>query len=165
VTVLACVYLGAEALHIVLVPVLVFGLGPIPALGATGAGIATMISFAASSAVLIVVPRLGPHRVTLSLRGIRLRRAMFGEILTVGVRCRLPPVQQPRAGDADRLCRLLGTTALAGFGIGVRLEYLLYPINFGLGAGVLAMVGTNIGARQYERAGQIAWIGTGCRPA
>jgi Na+-driven multidrug efflux pump len=43
----------------------------------------------------------------------------------------------------------------------VRLEYLLYPINFGLGAGVLAMGGTSIGARRYARAGQIAWIGTG----
>jgi Na+-driven multidrug efflux pump len=56
---------------------------------------------------------------------------------------------------------LLGTAALAGYGIGVRLEYLLYPINFGLGAGVLAMVSTNLGARQFERAGRIAWIGTG----
>jgi hypothetical protein len=47
---LAVVYLAAEALHIVLVPVLMFGLGPLPPLGITGAGIATVASFTASSA-------------------------------------------------------------------------------------------------------------------
>jgi Na+-driven multidrug efflux pump len=56
---------------------------------------------------------------------------------------------------------LLGATSLAAFGAAVRLEYLLYPLNFGLGAAVLAMVGSNIGARQFERAAHIAWIATG----
>src|SRR5437764_107818 len=58
---------------------------------------------------------------------------------------------------------------LAGFGVAVRLEYLLYPLAFGLGAGVLAMVGTNIGAGKVARAARIAWTGaalaagiTGC---
>jgi Na+-driven multidrug efflux pump len=56
---------------------------------------------------------------------------------------------------------VLGTTSLAAFGAAVRLEYLLYPLNFGLGAAVLAMVGTNIGARQFSRAARIAWIAVG----
>ena len=56
---------------------------------------------------------------------------------------------------------LLGATSLAAFGAAVRLEYLLYPLNFGLGAAVLAMVGSNIGARQFERARRIAWIAVG----
>ena len=47
-TILAVVYLAAEALHILLVPVLMFGFGPLPPLGITGAGIATVASFAAS---------------------------------------------------------------------------------------------------------------------
>jgi Na+-driven multidrug efflux pump len=51
----------------------------------------------------------------------------------------------------------LGAAQLAGFGIAVRLEYLLYPLAFGLGAGVLGMVGTNIGAGNFARAGRIAW--------
>jgi Na+-driven multidrug efflux pump len=46
---------------------------------------------------------------------------------------------------------------LAGFGVAVRLEYLLYPLAFGLGAGVLAVVGTNIGAGNLARAERIAW--------
>src|SRR5262249_57224167 len=51
-TVLAVVYLAAEALHIALVPALMFGIGPLPPLGITGTGLATVISFTASSAVL-----------------------------------------------------------------------------------------------------------------
>jgi Na+-driven multidrug efflux pump len=47
----------------------------------------------------------------------------------------------------------------------VRLEYLLYPLAFGLGAGVLAMVGTNIGAGNFARAARIAWIAAGLAAA
>src|SRR5262249_16747370 len=50
--VLAVVYLAAEALHIALVPTLMFGIGPLPPLGITGAGVATVASFTASSAIL-----------------------------------------------------------------------------------------------------------------
>jgi hypothetical protein len=52
-----------------------------------------------------------------------------------------------------------GATALAGYGIGSRLEYLQIPIVFGLGATLVAMVGTNVGAGQLERARRIAWTG------
>ena len=54
-----------------------------------------------------------------------------------------------RAGDA----------AIAGYGIGSRLEYMLVPISFGIGATLTALVGTNIGARQYARAQRVAWSG------
>ena len=50
--ILAIVYVAAEGLHIALVPLLVFGIGPLPPLGITGAGIATVASFTASSIVL-----------------------------------------------------------------------------------------------------------------
>jgi putative MATE family efflux protein len=166
VALLAYVYLGAEALHFALVPLLVFGAGPIPALGVAGAGIATVTSFAASTLVLAVYLASGRSTVTLSLRGVRLQRAMFGEILRVGLPISMLPLFNNVAlAVITAYASVLGTTALAGFGIGVRLEYLLYPINFGLGAAVLAMVGTNIGAGQSTRAGQIAWIGTGLSTA
>lgn len=59
----------------------------------------------------------------------------------------------------------LGAPALAAFGAAVRLEYLIYPLAFGLGAGLLSMVGTNIGAGNPVRATRIAWTGaalSGC---
>ena len=49
--------------------------------------------------------------------------------------------------------------ASAGYGTGSRVEYLLVPRVFGLGGPLVAMVGTNIGAGQRDRAMRAAWIG------
>src|SRR5262249_24381375 len=62
-------------------------------------------------------------------------------------------------GIATGLVGQFGPAAIAGYGTGSRLEYLLVPLVFGLGGPIVAMVGTNIGAGQYERALRIAWIG------
>jgi putative MATE family efflux protein len=162
VAVLAYVYLGTEVLHIALVPALMFGLGPVPALGITGAGLATVISFAASTAMLAWYLASGRTSVPLSLRGIPFERRLFGEILRVVAPMSLAPVLNNVAlATLTTYAGLLGATSLAAFGAAVRLEYLLYPLNFGLGAAVLAMVGSNIGARQFERAARIAWTAVG----
>jgi Na+-driven multidrug efflux pump len=52
-----------------------------------------------------------------------------------------------------------GNAAIAGYGIGSRLEYMLVPISFGIGATLTTLVGTNIGARQHARAQRLAWSG------
>ena len=162
VAILAYVYLGAEVLHIALVPTLVFGLGPVPALGITGAGLATVIAFSASTATLAWYLASGRTSVALSLRGFKFERRQFGEILRVGAPMSLAPVLNNVAlATLTAYAGLLGATSLAAFGAAVRLEYLLYPLNFGLGAAVLAMVGSNIGARQFTRAARIAWTAVG----
>lgn len=157
-TVLAIVYLAAEALHIVLVPILMFGFGPLPPLGIAGAGIATVASFTASGAVLAWYIASGRTAIRLSLRGVRLDRRLFVEILRVGAPMSLQPVFNNLAlALLTGFVAALGAAHLAGFGIAVRLEYLLYPLAFGLGAGVLSMVGTNIGAGNFPRAARITW--------
>lgn len=155
---LAVVYVAAEVLHVLLVPALVFGVGPIPPLGITGAGIATVTSFSLSTLVLAWYLASGRTPVTLSLRGVRLDRRLFREILRVGAPLSLQPILYNFSLAAlTGYAAMLGATALAGFGAAVRLEYLMYPLVFGLGAAVVAMVGTNIGARQFARAVRIAW--------
>ena len=54
-----------------------------------------------------------------------------------------------------------GTEALAGYGLGARLELMLVPIAFGVGAALTAAVGANVGARQFAHARRIAWTGAG----
>jgi putative MATE family efflux protein len=157
-TVLAVTYVAAEALHVVLVPMLVFGVGPIPALGITGAGLATVTSFTASTAVLAWYIASGRTALSLSLRSVRLERRFFTEILRVGAPMSLQPVlNNVTLATLTAFVGTLGPAALAGFGVAVRLEYVLYPLAFGLGAGVLALVGTNVGAGQVARAARIAW--------
>jgi Na+-driven multidrug efflux pump len=58
-----------------------------------------------------------------------------------------------------------GTAALAGYGMGARLEYLQIPLVFGLGSALVTMVGTNIGAGQRLRARRVAWVGAGIAAA
>ena len=52
-----------------------------------------------------------------------------------------------------------GTEALAGYGLGARLELMLVPLSFGIGAALTAAVGANFGAQQYARARRVAWTG------
>ena len=58
-----------------------------------------------------------------------------------------------------------GRDALAGFGIGVRFEFLLIPIAFSIGVAGVPMVGTAIGAGNVARARRIAWTGGGLAAA
>ena len=60
---------------------------------------------------------------------------------------------------ATGLAGLVSPAAVAGYGTGARLEYLLVPLVFGLGAPVAAMVGTSIGAGDRKRALRVAWTG------
>ncbi len=53
-----------------------------------------------------------------------------------------------------------GTDALAGYGLGARLELMLVPLSFGVGAALTAAVGANFGAKQFARARRIAWTGS-----
>jgi Na+-driven multidrug efflux pump len=56
-----------------------------------------------------------------------------------------------------RLVAGFGTEALAGYGIGARLEFLLVPVVFAVGVASVPMVGMAMGARNIERARRIAW--------
>jgi Na+-driven multidrug efflux pump len=100
--------------------------------------------------------------VRLCLTGIRLRWALFADILRVGAVAALITVQTNLTiAIATALVGALGPAAIAGYGVGTRLEYLLIPLVFGLGGPLVAMVGTNIGAHRPDRALQVAWIGAG----
>jgi putative MATE family efflux protein len=160
--ILAVVYVAAEALHIGLVPALMFGIGPLPPLGIAGAGIATVASFTASSAVLAWYIVSGRTAIRTSFRDVRLSRRLFVEILRVGAPMSLQPViTNLGLAVLTGFVGALGAAHLAAFGIAARLEYLLYPLAFGLGAAVIALVGTNLGAGRAKRAVRATWIATG----
>jgi len=83
------------------------------------------------------------------LRLVALRWSPFREILRVGAVASLTSVQtNVTVALTTALAASFGTEAVAGYGTGARLEYLLVPLVFGLGGPLVAMVGTNIGAGQ-----------------
>jgi len=142
-------------------PLLIFGWGPIPAMGIAGGGVAVLATTALMNAVLGWYILSG--RCVVRLRRARLSGPMFADILRVGgvgaistLQTSLTVVLTTAIVGAHG-----GPDAVAGYGTGARLEYLLIPLVFGLGAPMVAMVGTNIGAGQRQRALRIALTGGG----
>ena len=104
--------------------------------------------------------RSGRSVVRIAFSGIRFRWLLFSDILRVGLVAALITVQTNLTiAIATGLVGAFGPAAIAGYGTGSRLEYLLIPLVFGLGGPLVAMVGTNIGADRPERAVRVAWIG------
>jgi putative MATE family efflux protein len=148
------------AVLIPLSPCLIFGFGPLPRLGVAGGAVAVLIYYAIGSVALVAYLRSGRSIVRLSLFGIRLRWPLFADILRVGAVAALITVQTNLTiAIATGLVGAFGPAAIAGYGTGSRLEYLLIPLVFGLGGPLVAMVGTNIGAGRRDRALRVAWIG------
>lgn len=142
-------------------PLLIFGFGPIPALGIAGGGMALVLYYAGGALVLGWYILSG--RNLARFRRVPLRWPLFRDILRIGAVGAIGSViTNVTIGGATSLVgAAAGTDAVAGFGTAARLEYLMIPLVFGLGAPLVALVGTNIGAGHQERALRIALIGGG----
>ena len=150
---------GAAAL-LPLSPCLIFGWGPFPRLGIAGGATAVLAYYGLGSLALAFYLWSGRCVVRPSLRGGGLRWPLFADILRVGAVAALITVQTNLTiAIVTGIVGRFGASAIAGYGTGSRLEYLLVPIVFGLGGPLVAMVGTNIGAGRRERALRVAWIG------
>lgn len=154
----ALVTLIGASILIPLSPALIFGFGPFPRMGVAGAGIAVCTYYVLASIALIVY--LASGRATLLLRIVPLQFRLFRLILSVGLLSAIGTLQTNittvlLTGAAGSF----GTEALAGYGIASRLDYLLVPLLFGVGTGVLTMVGINVGGGHSGRARRIAWTG------
>jgi MATE family, multidrug efflux pump len=95
------------------------------------------------------------------LGGLALQGRLFWDILKVGL------IASFSAFTANLTAMLVtglvgrfGVAALAGYGIGVRLEFMLVPLAFGIGSGLTTLVGVAAGANDWKRAVRAAWIGS-----
>jgi MATE family, multidrug efflux pump len=140
-------------------PCLIFGVGPFPALGIAGAGIAVVSTNAMTAAALALYLAWG--RAVVRFAWVRPRARLFAEILRVGAVASVTTLQTTLTVmlATGLVGASAGPAAVAGYGTGNRLEYLLVPLAFGFGAPLVALVGTNLGAGQRERALRIAFTG------
>ena len=154
----ALALVGGAIIHVPLSAALVLGLGPFPQLGIAGAGVAYLIGqgcAAATTAAYLWRSPLRPERPDL-----RLQTPLFREILRVGAISSLSALLTVlTAVVLTGLVGRFGTAALAGYGVGVRLELLQVPLVFAIGQALVALVGVNIGAGRAARAKRIAWSG------
>ena len=141
-------------------PSLILGWGPFPRLGVAGGAVSVIAYYAIGSLALAAYLWSGRSVLRPSFARFRFQPRLFRDILRVGGVAALITLQTNLViVIATALVGRFGPAAIAGYGVGSRLEYLLVPLVFGLGGPLVAMVGTNIGAGRRQRALRITWTG------
>ena len=131
-----------------------------PKLGLVGSAWSMIItsSFMAVACVIKLLSAKSP--IKLKIQKITFEKNLFEDIFSVALPASLSPIFT--VGTVLVLTGLIGqfgTSAIAGYGIGSRVEFLLIPIVFSIGTAMTTMVGTNIGANNIDRAERIGMIG------
>lgn len=147
--------------NIILDPLMIFGVGPFPEMGVTGAAWATVISEGLGSLIALSLIFLGFSRVHVRLSEFRVDFPTIMKILEIGV-----PASAQMSLRGFMMVFLMafvagfGTMAVAAYGVGLRLNMIVMMPGFGFAAAAATLVGQNLGAKAPKRASQSAWTAT-----
>jgi putative MATE family efflux protein len=148
----------AAIVQIVVGGTLGLGLAGLPQFGMRGVAAGQLAAFSLGAIFLSWYLISGRSRLTLNFSAFTFQRDMFIDILKVGAVSCLSPLQSVLTILIfTKILAGFGTEALAGYGMGSRLEFLLIPIAFAFGVASVPMVGMAIGAGLVTRARQVAW--------
>jgi Na+-driven multidrug efflux pump len=140
-------------------PVLAWLLAEPAGMGLAGIGAASAATFTAAGVSMGVVVMRGGSGFIPSFKA-RPSAQLFKRILAVGATaCVLTVVANLTTILVTAQLRQYGTAAVAAYGISARMEFLMVPLAFGVGAALTALVGGATGARDWHTARRIAWLG------
>jgi putative MATE family efflux protein len=148
----------ANAINILLGPCLIFGVGPFPEMGVTGAAVATTIG--RGSGVLFQLYHLttGKSRISLSGADVRAdRRVMAGILRLSGVGMFQNFIGTSSWIGLIRILTGFGSAAVAGNTIGIRIIIFALLPSFGVSNAAATLVGQNLGAGKPDRAEAAVW--------
>lgn len=148
----------SNVINLVLDPCLIFGLGPFPRLGVTGAALATLSG--RSIGMLFQFYRLlkGSERIRIVRNQISLEPRVMMRLLRVSLTAMLQfTIAQASWIGLVRIVSLFGANALAGYTIAIRIVIFILLPSWGLSNAAATMVGQNLGAGRPERAASSVW--------
>ena len=139
-------------INIVMDPVLIFGLGPFPAMGVAGAAAATVLGQIVGAVLTVIFNARCNPEIQLSLKGFRPNGAIIGSIYKVGV----PSIILSSIGSVmtfglNQILNAFTTTATAVLGIYIKVQSFAFMPVFGLNNGMVPIVSYNYGARNKKR--------------
>ena len=148
----------ATAVTVVLEPILIFGLGPIPALNVAGSAWASVLGFGTGLVLQLSILLRGTANIGIRLDRLRPDFPLMMRIVRIAV----PSTVQMTLRSGSRLLIVgmvayFGTNAIAGYGIANRLLLIALIPTFGLGNAAGTLVGQNLGAQKPKRAERGAW--------
>jgi putative MATE family efflux protein len=149
----------ANGLNIALDPCLIFGLGPFPELGVTGAAVATTIGRSVGVAYLFWYLFGGKGRLQFQLRNL----AIVPDLIVRMIRISIGGIGQFLIATSSwiaiiRVVALYGSAPIAAYTIAIRLIEFVFLPAWGLGNAAATLVGQNLGAARPDRAEKSVWI-------